>query len=483
MFRQEKLSTFIFGLYLLTDLVFIYLAFFLPYFIRWNFLGPAIYPLFPPRHLNGMFFPSFDQYSKLYISWGLITISFLFNQSLYQTNRLFSVFRETLSVLKAVISSTLIIGLIVFFIKAIHISRLVFLGNFILLCFFLSFWRALKKLILKRFILRGYNNFNILVVGTGNTACEFVKEIADNPAYGFKIAGFLDENKEKGSMVSGFKVLGGLGDFEKAIRQYFIDDVLITTAQNSKEIADLIRRGKELNVSMRVIPDPFELALDVINVYRIGHLPIFDYSVKQFHGANLIDKRFMDIMLSTLALVLFLPPALIIAIAIKIYDRGPVFYVSKRYGRKGAPFNFYKFRSMVIGAEERIGLLKSENEKDGPIFKIKDDPRITKIGKLLRKYSLDEFPQFWNVFKGDMSIVGPRPLPIGQIEKDDLDQLKRLEIKPGITGLWQISGRSDASFSNLLRWDIWYINNWSLWLDLTIILKSIPVVIKGKGAY
>ncbi len=138
---------------------------------------------------------------------------------------------------------------------------------------------------------------------------------------------------------------------------------------------------------------------------------------------------------------------------------------------------------MIIGAEEKIALLKSGNEKDGPIFKMKEDPRITKIGKLLRKYSLDEFPQFWNVLKGDMSIVGPRPLPIGQIEKNDLDQLKRLEIKPGITGLWQISGRSDASFGNLLRWDTWYINNWSLWLDFNIILKSIPVVVKGEGAY
>jgi len=483
MFRQEKLNTFIFILYLLADLVFIYLAFFLPYFVRWNFLGSAITSPFPPHHLNGIFFPSFDQYSKLYISWGLITISFLFNQRLYQTNRLFPISRETLLVLKAVVSSTLIIGLIVFFIKAIHISRLVFLGNFILLCFFLSVWRALKKIILTKLIIKGYNNFNILVVGTGNIAEEFVKEINDNPGYGFKITGFLDENKPKGSQICGHKVLGNLNDFEKVARQYFIDDVIITTPENRKDIADLIRRGKEQNVSMRVIPDPFELALDVINVYRIGHLPIFDYSVKRFHGANLIDKRIVDIIFSSLGLALLFPLSFIIAIAIKIYDGGPIFYISKRYGRNGAPFNFYKFRSMVIGAEEKMELLKSENEKDGPIFKMKDDPRITKIGKLLRKYSLDELPQFWNVFKGDMSIVGPRPLPIGQIEKNDLDQLKRLEIKPGITGLWQISGRSDASFGNLLRWDIWYINNWNLWLDFNIILKSIPVVVKGKGAY
>jgi len=483
MFRQEKLNSFIFSLYLLADLVFIYLAFFLPYFIRWNFFGPQITSPFPSHHANSMLLPSFDQYSKLYISWGLITVSFLFSQKLYQTNRLFSMSRETLLVLKAVISSTLIMGLLVFFIKAIHISRLVFLGNFILLCFFLSAWRALKKIILRKLIVRGYNNFNVLIVGSGNIAEEFVKVANDNPAYGFKIAGFLDEHKTKGSQVYGHKVLGNLNDFEKVARQHFIDDVVITNPENRKDIADLIRRGKESNVSMRVIQDPFELALDVINVYRFGHLPIFDYSVKRLHGANLIDKRIMDIILSSLALVLLLPPLFIIAVAIKICDRGPVFYVSRRYGRNGFPFNFYKFRSMVIGAEEKMEILKSKNEKDGPIFKIKDDPRVTKIGKLLRKYSLDELPQLWNVLKGDMSIVGPRPLPIGQIEKNDLDQLKRLEIKPGITGLWQVSGRSDVSFGNLVRWDIWYINNWSLWLDFNIILKSIPVVLKGKGAY
>ena len=143
----------------------------------------------------------------------------------------------------------------------------------------------------------------------------------------------------------------------------------------------------------------------------------------------------------------------------------------------------YKFRTMGVNAHDLQETLKAQNEVDGPIFKIKSDPRVTEFGKILRKYSLDELPQLINVLIGEMSLVGPRPFPIEQIEKEDLRQLKRLEVKPGITGLWQIRGRSDISFSRLIKWDIWYINNWSFWLDINILLQTIPVVVKGKGAY
>jgi len=143
----------------------------------------------------------------------------------------------------------------------------------------------------------------------------------------------------------------------------------------------------------------------------------------------------------------------------------------------------YKFRSMRADADHIAEQIQDKNEVDGPIFKIKKDPRITKIGRILRRYSLDELPQLFNVITGDMSLVGPRPLPISQIEREDFRQLKRLEVRPGITGLWQIRGRSDISFARLVKWDIWYINNWSFWLDFNILIQTIPVVLKGRGAY
>jgi exopolysaccharide biosynthesis polyprenyl glycosylphosphotransferase len=194
-------------------------------------------------------------------------------------------------------------------------------------------------------------------------------------------------------------------------------------------------------------------------------------------------KRFFDLIFSFLGCLVLLPVFLVIGILILLDSRGPVFYCSNRYGRNGRMFPMIKFRSMVIDADAKLKELKSRNEVDGPIFKIKNDPRITRMGRWLRKYSLDELPQVINVLVGHMSLVGPRPLPIDQVEKEDFNQLKRLEVRPGITGLWQIRGRSDVSFKRLVRWDMWYINNWSFWLDLKILLRTIPVVIHGKGAY
>jgi len=182
--------------------------------------------------------------------------------------------------------------------------------------------------------------------------------------------------------------------------------------------------------------------------------------------------------------MLFLLPIFIgIGILIKLDSPGPIFYRSRRFGRFGRMFDMYKFRSMVVNADDLLTQLQDKNEVDGPIFKIKKDPRITKVGAFLRRYSLDELPQILNVVKGDMSLVGPRPFPIAQLEKEDLRQLRRLGIRPGITGLWQIRGRSDVSFHKLLRWDIWYIKNWSFWLDLYILFQTFPVVLKGRGAY
>jgi len=486
MFRQERLNIFSFNLYLATDIIFITLSFYLPYIFRWNFFGgDKVTPVFIQSsfQLGGLFFPSVEHYTKVYIFWGLITVFFLVNQNLYRTNRLVSFSQESVLIFKAVLYSTLVTGLVVFFIKAIQISRLVFVFNFILLWASLSTWRMIKRLILRMFILKGYNNFNVLLVGINKLSLEAIEEIKKYPFLGWRIIGFLDESKEVGSVISGLPVLGRYKDFGQVAHKYFIDETLIATPGDRKTIMQLVDEGRKLNVGIKVIPNSNELSLDLVDVYKIGYLPVLSYSIKTFHGTELFGKRIFDIIFSALALVLLFPFFIALGIAIKVNDGGPIFYISRRYGRKGTLFKFYKFRSMQVGADSLLVGLKNKNEKDGPIFKIKKDPRVNRIGRFMRKYSIDELPQLWNVLIGDMSLVGPRPLPIDQLQKDDFNQLKRLEIKPGITGLWQISGRSDVSFGNLVRWDIWYINNWSLWLDFNIILKSIPVVVKGKGAY
>lgn len=195
-----------------------------------------------------------------------------------------------------------------------------------------------------------------------------------------------------------------------------------------------------------------------------------------------ILKGIFDFLLSLLIIFILSPLIIVLIILIKIDSPGPIFYISDRYGYECKKFKMFKFRSMEVDAESKLQSLMHMNEVDGPIFKIKKDPRITRFGKFLRKYSLDEIPQLINVIKGDMSLIGPRPLP-NDIDMNDKRQVKRLCMKPGMTGLWQIKGRSDTSFYDMLRWDIWYVNNWSFSLDIFILIRTIPVVIKGRGAY
>ena len=237
-----------------------------------------------------------------------------------------------------------------------------------------------------------------------------------------------------------------------------------------------------MGVAVRVVPHGFHLTTGEFFKYNIGFIPILEY-VEEHNYRRHFGKRFFDFLISLISLLFLLPFLIVIGLIIKFDSRGPILYKSKRYGCKGRMFNMYKFRSMTKDADKMIEQLRHQNEVDGPIFKIREDPRISRVGAFLRRYSLDELPQLINVLRGDMSLVGPRPLPIEQIEKEDLRQLRRLQIRPGITGLWQIRGRSDISFVRLIKWDIWYINNWSFWLDLNILLQTIPVVLKGKGAY
>lgn len=422
------------------------------------------------------------QYALIYSFWG-ITIILLFNiYNLYRTQREITIPDEALLVWKVVVFSSLLTGSAVFFSKTIILPKPMYVINFIILSVTLAGWRTIKRLIIRYFVVRGYNNFNVLIVGAGNAGKKLADEIDQRPYLGFKIVGFLDDDKEK-QTTNGYKVLGGISEFAKIAQQNFVDEVLVTIPGARKKISQLINQSKSLNVSLKIIPDQFDSLIHHLNGSTIGYIPVLEYIDKKIHGTELATKRTMDLALSGIGLILLLPLFIILMMLIKMDSKGPAFYVSKRYGKKGRIFNFYKFRSMVVNAAGMLSELKDKNDSDGPIFKMKNDPRITKMGSFIRKYSLDELPQLWNVFKGDMSIVGPRPLPLDQVENSDLKQLKRLGIKPGITGLWQVRGRSDVSFRRLIKWDDWYIKNWSLGLDLKILAQTFPVVMKGKGAY
>ena len=318
--------------------------------------------------------------------------------------------------------------------------------------------------------------------GAGKVGEALTREIQSRPELGINIVGYLDDFKTHGPFGARPKILGKISDFPHLARREFINKIFITIHHDSKVFMQLLEQAKELGVAVRVVPQGFELMPGEFGKYNIGVVPILEYCDAQ-NFQKQFGKRFFDFLIALGLILLFLPFLILISLLIKLDSPGPIFYVSKRYGLGGRIFKMFKFRSMIPDADKSLEKLLTDNEVDGPIFKIRKDPRITNFGKYLRKYSLDELPQLYNVLIGTMSLVGPRPLPINQVEREDLRQLKRLEIRPGITGLWQIRGRSDISFARLLRWDVWYINNWSFWLDLNILVQTIPVVMRGKGAY
>lgn len=417
-----------------------------------------------------------------FVTWFFILTTIFINNAnnLYQTRREQYESLEIWQIIKSIALSCLLTMGVIYLAKLQDFPRSILILTVVFVIVSLSIWRILKRFFVQYLVSQGYNNFNAVIIGAGKVGVALAQEISKKPELGVKVSGFLDDFKS--NQAGGPKILGKIEDFPTVVRQEFINKMFITVHHDSQVFLRLLEQARDLGVSIRVVPQGFELMSEDFYKTNIGFIPILEYFDAENFGRQ-AGKRFFDFVTAFCLMTVFLPLFLFIAAFIKLDSPGPVFYLSRRYGRRGRMFRMYKFRSMVYNADAVKGSLKEKNEVDGPIFKIRNDPRITKFGRFLRKYSLDEIPQILNVLKGEMSLVGPRPLPIDQVEKEDLRQLKRLEVRPGITGLWQIRGRSDISFARLVKWDVWYINNWSFWLDLNILLQTIPVVVKGKGAY
>jgi exopolysaccharide biosynthesis polyprenyl glycosylphosphotransferase len=470
--KPRLLSIFIISIYATTDVVCIVLAFYLVLLFR-----PQTVPFSVSIQ---SIFSAADPFKLLFLVWTLLILFFHYTHGLYHTRREQLESLEIWEVVKSIIISTLATIVLAFLLRIQDFPRSVMILNAVVITVFCSVWRVLKKLLVNYLVCNGYNNFNTLIIGAGKIGMLLADEINSRPALGLKIKGFLDDNKA--GSCGNWPVLGKLDSFQGLIHREFIQEVFFTIYPEYQTFIKLLEIAREEKLAVRVVPQGHEYISHDFIKYNIGIIPILEYSEIDINYHHRL-KWVFDLVLSFLLMIFLLPVFAVLALLIKLDSPGPIFYRSSRYGRNGRMFNMYKFRSMVINADEMLGHLKDKNEVDGPIFKIKKDPRITRMGAFLRRYSLDELPQILNVLKGDMSLVGPRPFPIEQLEKEDLRQLKRLGIRPGITGLWQIRGRSDLSFNNLLRWDIWYIKNWSFWLDMYILFQTFPVVIRGKGAY
>lgn len=432
---------------------------------------------------HNLFLNPDNAFRFVFALWVVTVMFMLERKALYQTRREILEGYEIGHLLNAVLTSTFIVIVAIYVLKIEGFPRTIIGLGTLFICVVLSIWRIIKRLFVNYIVARGYNNMNVLIVGKGKVGATLLNEIRKRPDMGLNVVGFLDDFKGMESDVKkDEKILGKIADFKKICRKEFVHKVFITVHHNSEMFLQILEDAKKLGVAVRVVPQGFQLMSSDYMKYNIGIIPVLEYC----HAAPLVrqvGKRMFDLFLVAPAIIVLLPFYFLVSLVIMIDSPGLPIYISYRFGRRGVRFGMFKFRSMYVDADKEMQKLVDANEVDGPIFKMKNDPRVTRVGRWLRRYSVDEFPQLFNVLLGHMSLVGPRPLPTEQIRKEDFRQLRRLDVRPGITGLWQIRGRSDISFVRLVKWDMWYINNWSLWLDLNILFQTVPVVIKGRGAY
>ena len=322
---------------------------------------------------------------------------------------------------------------------------------------------------------RGHRN--VLIVGAGARGREVARHLTSNPAAGRKVCGFVDDHERALG-----DVLGRVQDLPRIARAEFIDEVIVTIPQEHEAARFAIQQARENRLNVKFVPDLLGFEAQVPVFEQCGGLPLLTLHEEPVPAFRLFCKRSFDLIAAAIGLALSAPLLMAIAAAIRLDSKGPAFYRAKRIGWKGTQFFCFKFRTMTTDADSHKEELRAQNQREGPFFKLREDPRITRVGRILRRYSLDELPQLWNVLRGEMSLVGPRPHPLDDFSRYELEHLRRLDVIPGMTGLWQITARQDPSFRRNMALDLEYIRTWSLWKDLRILCKTASAVIKGSGA-
>ncbi len=468
MIKQKKLK-----FYLPVDLFVTAASFLLAYYIRNN---QRILPTLSPLIHNVFLF-----YIILPL-WAIL----LFYFNAYPSRGVKNLLKSIKAVLKTTAVGGFILMSLIFVFKLYFISRML-IGLFLLINgIFLAGSRSSLYIYMHFIYWRDTDFKNVLIVGAGREARAFWEYVSSShEALGLNIAGFIcRKNSDIRPDVPARMMLGFLEDLPEVLIKYPIDDVIFAEQSLWQEHGfrdEAMMRCEELGKKVHILcdfycPSLFKAKLETYDGWPLLSLVPPPHDVEAF-----VIKRFMDVALSSFFLFLTAPLFAVVAVITKTISPGPVFFSQERCGLHGRRFNLLKFRTMVTNAEEILGSLEHMNEMSGPVFKIKNDPRITHFGRFLRKYSLDELPQFINVLKGDMSIVGPRPPIPGEVEKYDYWQRRRLSVRPGLTCLWQVNGRNKISFSDWVRLDLEYIDRWSLKLDMLIILKTIPAVLRGTG--
>ncbi len=414
-------------------------------------------------------------------SFALIVISQWLH--LYNPTRLTSMLHEQKLSVQACLTAGLLLTCTLYLVHAEEIPRSIVLVTVGLVTIALSVRRLAYRVLIYRRFDRGVGTRNVLIVGTGPEAHALRHHLESIRHLGYTFKGFIDF-PGTGSRVTATSgdVVGTLDTLFQNVRKFFVDEIFFTTSSERGIVRDVLDQARMHGVDLRVVPDMYDGLTWSSPIEYIGQFATIPLHCGRPADADLLLKRVLDFVLAILILIVISPLLLAVAIAVKLDSSGPVFYSSERIGKKGRVFRCTKFRTMVFDAEHRRADVMHMNEREGVLFKISNDPRVTRLGRFLRKYSLDELPQFFNVLRGDMSIVGPRPPLASEVREYKLSNLRRLDVTPGITGLWQVQARQDPSFDSYISLDVAYIENWSILLDLKIIMRTIGVVLAGTGS-
>lgn len=381
--------------------------------------------------------------------------------------------------------------MLAFFLK-FYPSRLVFLYAWLIGIGLMVGHRAVFTAVQRSLWRRGVGVDRVLVVGSGENARRALTAVANQPRFGYQVVGYVDDDAnvsfmhiatEQGAIIC--RRLGGLTELASIAQHQRVDEVIIALpAEQHTRTLDLLDGCRRMAVRFRIVPDFLQLSLDEVDLSEVAGVPIIGVRDGSIRGWKALIKRTIDIALSTAVLIVMLPTMALIAFLIKRDSPGPVLYRQTRVGKDGREFEMLKFRCMVADADElRAEVMEARPANDVRLFKDPNDPRLTTIGARLRRASLDELPQFWNVLKGQMSAVGPRPPLPEEVAEYEGWHTQRLLVKPGLTGLWQINGRSQLTFDEMVRLDLYYAEHWSPWLDTKIVLRTIPAVLRGRGAW
>jgi exopolysaccharide biosynthesis polyprenyl glycosylphosphotransferase len=400
---------------------------------------------------------------------------------LYSARYVAGRFEEMGRLLHAVLTSTIAMAGLSFLLKQ-QVSR-----GWLIMCFpgvlvACLFEREIVRAVFRRLRTRGHSLRPIVLVGANAEAESFCELLDADPWLGYRIVGVVDDGDAH--ELSGHRVLGRSEDTLEVARTTGATGVVVaTTAVTAVSSNRLVRELVEAGVHVELSSSLRDIGAERLAVRPLGACPVIYVEPVRRGGWRAAAKRTFDVTGAALALIALAPLLAAIAIGIKLDGTGGILFSQIRVGKDGKEFRVYKFRTMIEHAEDMLNHLRDRNQADGPLFKLRDDPRVTRIGRLLRRFSFDELPQLWNVLRGEMSLVGPRPALYSEMDHWAPDVRSRLRVRPGLTGMWQVSGRSDLSFKDYVRHDLYYVDNWTLWRDLAIVAKTIPVVLRKNGAY